>query len=137
MGGFQLKFENEFKQELKAEHLQFMRMKRLMLSDGSNTVPTIYKDDEKLETPTGGYDWSCGAMDAMESFFRRSDVQTAMHLNKPGVSRFDYRSSGPASITLYPELVKNMRVLIYNGDSDACVPYKVTSEHSCLNRYAV
>ena len=26
-----------------------------------------------------------------------------------------YQSSGPASITLWPELVKKMRVLIYNG----------------------
>merc|ERR1712187_635078 len=29
----------------------------------------------------------------------------------------------PASITLYPELVKKLRILIFNGDADACVPY--------------
>ena len=33
-----------------------------------------------------------------------------------------------ASVTLYPTLVKKMRVLIYNGDSDACVPYKGNEE---------
>jgi len=24
----------------------------------------------------------------------------------------------------YPDLVKHLRILIYNGDADACVPYK-------------
>merc|ERR1712146_849678 len=42
---------------------------------------------------------------------------------EPGSSRFHYRSSGPASVTLYPELVKKLRIFIYNGDADACVPY--------------
>jgi hypothetical protein len=36
---------------------------------------------------------------------------------------FDYDASGPASVTLYPTLIKSMRVLIYNGDADSCVPY--------------
>jgi len=36
---------------------------------------------------------------------------------------FDYDTSGPASVTLYPELIKAIRVLIYNGDADSCVPY--------------
>eukprot|EP01059_Diplonema_ambulator_P034127 TRINITY_DN7488_c1_g1_i1.p1 TRINITY_DN7488_c1_g1~~TRINITY_DN7488_c1_g1_i1.p1 ORF type:complete len:487 (+),score=156.64 TRINITY_DN7488_c1_g1_i1:38-1498(+) len=71
----------------------------------------------------GGYDWSCGGMSAVKKFFERSDVQQAMHLGKPEQSRFEYTQSGPASVTLYPKLVKNMRVLIYNGDADACVPY--------------
>jgi hypothetical protein len=64
----------------------------------------------------------------MAKFLKRTDVQAALHLNKPEQSRFEYKSSGPASITLYPELVKHMRVLIYNGDSDACVPYKGNEE---------
>ena len=38
------------------------------------------------------------------------------------------RGAGPASVTLYPDLVKNIRVLIYNGDADACVPYKGNEE---------
>merc|ERR1712166_1147033 len=32
-------------------------------------------------------------------------------------------TSGPASIVLYPELVTKLRLLIYNGDADSCVPY--------------
>ena len=32
----------------------------------------------------GGYQWSCDGINAMGSFFHRSDVQEAMHLDKPG-----------------------------------------------------
>jgi len=76
----------------------------------------------------GGYDWSCGGLDSMETYFQRTDVQQALHLEAPLQSRFDYSTSGPASITLYPKLVKKLRILIYNGDADACVPYKGNEE---------
>lgn len=74
----------------------------------------------------GGYTWTCGQFDALPKYFARSDVRAA--LNMPPESKgstFDYDTSGPASIVLYPELIrdKNMRVLIYNGDADSCVPY--------------
>jgi len=85
--------------------------------------------DAELKQMSGGYDWGCNGMGDMASFFKRKDVQTALHLTKgPQPSEFGYDSSGPASITLWPELVKKLRVLIYNGDSDACVPYKGNEE---------
>ena len=43
----------------------------------------------------GGYDWQCGGMSAMANFFQREDVQKALNLGKPSLSRFDYDSSGP------------------------------------------
>merc|ERR1712039_729075 len=46
----------------------------------------------------------------------------------PGASRFNYTLSGPASILLYPELAQKLDILIYNGDSDACVPYNGNEE---------
>ena len=70
----------------------------------------------------GGYVWSCDGMGKMQSFFSNPAVQQALHLDTPEKSSFGYDSSGPASITLWPELAKKLRVLIYNGDSDACVP---------------
>eukprot|EP01064_Diplonema_japonicum_P032809 TRINITY_DN6278_c0_g1_i1.p1 TRINITY_DN6278_c0_g1~~TRINITY_DN6278_c0_g1_i1.p1 ORF type:complete len:474 (+),score=142.35 TRINITY_DN6278_c0_g1_i1:44-1465(+) len=82
----------------------------------------------ELNALGGGYDWSCGGMAAMGSYFRRSDVQQALHLNKPNGLQFHYSSTGPASVTLYPHLIGKIRVLIYNGDSDACVPYKGNEE---------
>jgi len=71
----------------------------------------------------GGYQWACGGDDAISSLFEREDVQSALHLGKPPSVRFSYDLSGPASQTLYPFLVKKIRVLIYNGDADSCVPY--------------
>ena len=75
----------------------------------------------------GGYDWTCGQFDAIPPYFKRKDVRAALHLPDEVVtgSTFDYTSSGPASVTLYPKLITSkLRVLIYNGDADTCVPYK-------------
>lgn len=65
----------------------------------------------------GGYDWTCGQFDAIPPYFKRKDVRAALHLPDERVtgSKFEYRSSGPASITLYPKLIKAIRVMIYNG----------------------
>lgn len=82
----------------------------------------------ELAALSGGYPWPCGGEDDIKTFLSRDDVRAALHLGKPGVSRFSYKSSGPASITLYPFLVKHLRVLIYNGDADSCVPYTGNEE---------
>jgi len=78
-----------------------------------------------LKGLNGGFEWSCGGIDATAAWIVRDDVRKAMHLDQyePGLSSFSYRSTGPASVTLYPELVKKLRILIFNGDADACVPY--------------
>eukprot|EP00038_Savillea_parva_P006509 m.164237 g.164237 ORF g.164237 m.164237 type:complete len:496 (-) comp12398_c0_seq1:137-1624(-) len=76
----------------------------------------------------GGYPWACGGMDDVRTWLQQADVMKALHLKNPGASGFDYDSTGPASITLHPELAKKLRVLIYNGDADACVPYKGNEE---------
>ena len=77
---------------------------------------------------SGGYDWSCGGEEAAETFLTRDDVMKALHIANPGQSDFSYDTSGPASIVLYPDLVRQIRVLIYNGDADSCVPYKGNEE---------
>ena len=62
----------------------------------------------------GGYEWSCGDTyppGAVSPWFARTDVQRALHLGRPGLSQFDYNTSGPASVTLYPSLVKAIRVV--------------------------
>jgi carboxypeptidase C (cathepsin A) len=81
---------------------------------------------EGLLGASGGYDWECGGTyppGKVAAFFGRKDVQEALHLGTPGQSGFSYKTSGPASVTLYPELAKKLRILIYNGDADMCVPY--------------
>jgi len=86
----------------------------------------IHNSSASFQTLTdmnGGYQWDCGG--DIGSFIRSDAVKKALHLDgiQPGASSFDYSTSGPASITLWPELAKQIRVLIYNGDADACVPY--------------
>ena len=92
-------------------------------------MPNPQEGRRVLDAMQGGYDWSCGGMAAEANYMLRADVQKALHLTKgAGVSSFNYYSSGPASVTLYPHLIGKIRVLIYNGDSDACVPYKGNEE---------
>jgi len=76
----------------------------------------------------GGFTWRCGGMAATEEWITRPDVRKALHLDAPHKSSFHYSLSGPASITLWPSLSAKLRVLVYNGDADACVPYKGNEE---------
>ena len=69
---------------------------------------------------TGGYEWSCGGMDATSAWITTPQVRAALHLRAAASgSAFSYRTSGPASITLWPTLAKRLRVLIYNGTAAA------------------
>lgn len=84
---------------------------------------TVVDAEEEASTfPTAGYPWNCESDPKLDEYFTRPDVLEALHLDGPG-SGFRYSRSGPASVLLYPELLKKMRVLIYNGDADLCVPY--------------
>eukprot|EP01060_Flectonema_neradi_P032006 TRINITY_DN500_c0_g2_i2.p1 TRINITY_DN500_c0_g2~~TRINITY_DN500_c0_g2_i2.p1 ORF type:complete len:479 (+),score=122.63 TRINITY_DN500_c0_g2_i2:128-1564(+) len=79
-------------------------------------------------TPEGGYDWTCGQFQAVPNYILRDDVKAALHLKEVYPSEFAYTQSGPASVTLYPKLSSKIRVLIYNGDADTCVPYNGNEE---------
>jgi len=80
---------------------------------------------DELNEMGAGYDWNCGQFDAIPDYFSQSEVRDVLHLPAESMtSSFNYNTSGPASVTLYPSLLKSgLRVLIYNGDADACVPY--------------
>ena len=91
--------------------------------DGAHNATELKLND--VPAAGGGYEWTCGQFDALPVYFRRADVRSALHLpnEKENGSKFDYDTSGPAPVTLYPKLIKQIRVLIYNGDADSCVPY--------------
>lgn len=100
------------------------------LSPTTNTVLTSTATQQQLLLPAqtvegggGGYDWQCESDPALDRYFSRPDVLQALHLDGRRGSGFVYRQSGPASILLYPTILRHMRVLIYNGDADLCVPY--------------
>ena len=124
---------------VRAFHRGRMHLSRLELDDEFGAA---------FDDITGGYPWDCSSDRALDGYFTRADVQKALHLKGPG-SGFKYRAarhsnqaprasphfcarrykqSGPASQLLWPHLVQHMRVLIYNGDADLCVPYKGNEE---------
>lgn len=72
---------------------------------------------------SGGFPYDC--LGDVSGWINREDTKKALHLDGLTAGRSDlrYSSSGPASIILYPELIKKLRLLIYNGDADPCVPY--------------
>jgi len=78
---------------------------------------------QTLTAMNGGFEWDCAG--DVGAFLEDPAVRKALHLENASISAssFDYNTSGPASITLWPELVQKLRVLIYNGDADSCVPY--------------
>lgn len=82
----------------------------------------------RLTAMNGGYDWDC--LGDVKHWITRDDVRRALHLDRfaPGASKLRYTSSGPAAITLWPELALKLRVLVYSGDADPCVPYLGTEE---------
>lgn len=72
----------------------------------------------------GGYRWTCGQFSALPAYLGREDVRKALHLPEKSMSSmFNYNTSGPASVTLYPALIPKLRIVIYNGDADSSVPY--------------
>lgn len=81
-----------------------------------------------LSDLAGGYQWPCGGLDTLADWLARDDVRKALHFDDTNPVHFDYDTSGPASITLWPFLAKHLRVLIYNGDADDCVPYHGNEE---------
>lgn len=77
----------------------------------------------------GGPD-ACIDSIAGSAYFNQPQVMAAIHVKQPPFrwstcgNQIEYRSTRRnLPRDTYPELVRRMRVVIYNGDWDACVPY--------------
>lgn len=75
---------------------------------------------------------ACIDSGAASAYFNREDVQKAIHVRAPGYCwsvcgtqpGWHYKSTRKnLPVETYPLLASNIRVVIYNGDWDACVPY--------------
>lgn len=85
--------------------------------------------NRELMRLNGGFQWDC--LGNVTKWITSPEVKKALHIDavQPGASAFSYNTSGPASVTLYPKLVGKLRILIYSGDADACVPYNGSEEY--------
>jgi len=83
-------------------------------------VPAV----EKLRDPV-----TCIGSDLPGQWLDNKDVRKALHVQDSSVpnwqecANLDYNSNLPDERPMYAELIKNIRVLIFNGDADSCVPW--------------
>eukprot|EP01127_Copromyxa_protea_P017384 TRINITY_DN5291_c0_g1_i1.p1 TRINITY_DN5291_c0_g1~~TRINITY_DN5291_c0_g1_i1.p1 ORF type:complete len:458 (-),score=98.78 TRINITY_DN5291_c0_g1_i1:35-1324(-) len=89
------------------------------------------KTASKIPRPEnyGGPDWCIDSV-AASAYFNRPDVMAAIHVKKPPfvwsvcANQLTYNQSRPnLPRDTYPALNEFVRVVVYNGDWDACVPY--------------
>lgn len=98
----------------------------------SRTLELIYDDDYNPLLADSRGPAGCIDSAAATSYLMRADVQKAIHVKEPGycwavcnqAPGFTYNSTRPnLPRDTYPYLISRIKVLIYNGDWDACVPY--------------
>jgi carboxypeptidase C (cathepsin A) len=72
-------------------------------------------------------DYTCGAEAAMDAYLAHPDVVEALHV-KAGTPGMTYKKTVRDLPPLYKQLIDKYQMLIYSGDTDACVPYVGTEK---------
>lgn len=93
----------------------------------SLSQPSVSVDTKDSFTVNAGYsqalnDYTCGAETAMDAWLAEPSVVDALHV-KAGTTGMTYKKTATDLLPLYSELIEKYQILIYSGDSDACVPY--------------
>ena len=98
----------------------------------SRRLHSNFGDDDDLFADEDQGPAGCIDSNTATKFVMDPTVQAAIHVRSPGycwsvcgsVPGWGYTESAPnLPRDVYPTLIKNMKVIIYNGDWDACVPY--------------
>ena len=72
-------------------------------------------------------DYSCGGETAMDSWLAEPSVVSALHV-KSGTAGMTYDKTATDLLPLYASIIQKYQILIYSGDTDACVPYVGTEK---------
>lgn len=99
----------------------------MALQQSSHQLPT---KRGASETQEGGFPYPCFVPSVVEQYLTSPKVANALHvtLNDYKASKFNYTLSGPAAIVLYPELMKQVDVMVFNGDADSLAIYPADQE---------
>lgn len=80
-----------------------------------------------LGTETPATDYECGSHQGMNAWLAEPSVVEALHVTAGTVGMTYVKTAGDL-MPLYAELIQKYQVLIYSGDTDACIPYVGTEQ---------
>mmetsp|Transcript_3426 Transcript_3426/g.10487 ORF Transcript_3426/g.10487 Transcript_3426/m.10487 type:complete len:500 (+) Transcript_3426:66-1565(+) len=121
--------------DLSREQMRLPENKKMTSSSSSKTLAEIAssKHSSNAQSKVGTGTTACIDSQAASAWLNTPEVQAALHVTEAGVSNWATCSPAPGWTytstrpnlprDTYPLLVANIRVLIYNGDWDVCVPY--------------
>jgi len=88
---------------------------------------SLRKGDNSSDNPLFPRSYPCGMEKATTIWMNRPEAVKAMHVKAwqrwSPESPIHYSGGDWDSYDVYPDLIGNIRVMIYNGDADPCVPY--------------
>mmetsp|Transcript_78557 Transcript_78557/g.156175 ORF Transcript_78557/g.156175 Transcript_78557/m.156175 type:complete len:510 (-) Transcript_78557:336-1865(-) len=102
-------------------------------------VATLLQHARRYGNPSsGGEEYPCGTGKAATIWANTPEVREALHMHSESFygrpwslqagAGMRYATYTGASYDLYPSLLAQVDVLIYNGDVDACVPYNSNAD---------
>ncbi|GAM19727.1 hypothetical protein SAMD00019534_029020 [Acytostelium subglobosum LB1] len=112
------------------------------LSDdsGTNTTSQVNVYDYRLYDPTGGVEWPVGIFNEA-AYLALPSVRQAIHVDTPtqvaptvwaecnGTASQFLTNTDESSLALFPNLLANLRVLVYNGQFDIICNHIGTQEY--------
>ncbi|KAF2070476.1 hypothetical protein CYY_008201 [Polysphondylium violaceum] len=112
-------------------------MGTLQSDSGSNTTSMVNVYDIRLYDPTGGVNWPEPGITYESDYLNRADVRQAIHASSVphnwtecNNTVYQYLSNqDESSLFLFPSLLEQMRILVYNGQFDLICNHVGTTEY--------